>query len=76
MEVSFQVDKIVKCATYNTVFFYSGGDDVLIRLSIFKQIIKDVNLMCIAFSVIDILGIVNEFIKYVQIYIQYLYIAM
>ena len=76
MEVSFQVDKIVKCATYNTVFFHSGGDDVLIRLSIFKQIIKDVNLMCIAFSVIDILGIVNEFIKYVQIYFQYLYIAM
>ena len=33
MEVSFEVDKIIKCAIYNTVFFPSGDDDVLIRLS-------------------------------------------
>ena len=34
-------------------FFPSGGgvDDVLVRLSLIKQVIKDVNLMCIAFSV-------------------------
>ena len=53
MEVSFEVDKIIKCAIYNTVFFPSGGgvDDVLVRLSLIKQIIKDVNLMCISFSV-------------------------
>ena len=51
MEVSFEVDKIIKCAIYNTVFFPSGGDDVLMRLSLIKQIIKDVNLMCISFSV-------------------------
>ena len=53
MEVSFEVDKIIKCAIYNTVFFPSGGgvDDVLVRLLLIKQIIKDVNLMCPSFSV-------------------------
>ena len=51
MEVSFEVDKIIKCAIYNTVFFPSGGDDALMRLLLIKQIIKDVNLMCILFSV-------------------------
>ena len=50
MEVSFEVDKIIKCAIYNTVFFPSGGDDVLMRLSLIKQIIKDANLMSISFS--------------------------
>ena len=53
MEVSFQIDKIVKCPIYNTVFFRSVGgvDDVLMRLSLIKQIIKDVNLMYFSFSV-------------------------
>ena len=53
MEVSVEVDKIIKCAMYYTVFFPSGGgvDDVLVRLSLIKQIIKDVNLMCLSFSV-------------------------
>ena len=53
MEVSVEVDKISKCAIYNTVFFPSGGgvDDLLVRLSLIKQIIKDVNLMCLLFSV-------------------------
>ena len=53
MEVSVEVDKISKCAIYNTVFFPSGGgvDDLLMRLSLIKQIIKDVNLMCLSFSV-------------------------
>ena len=53
MEVSVEVDKIIKCAIYNTVFFHSGGDvdDVLVRLSLIRQIIKDVNLMCLSFSV-------------------------
>ena len=52
------VDKIIKYAIYNTVsfpfcFFFSGGgvDDVLVRLLLIKQIIKDVNLMCLSFSV-------------------------
>ena len=49
MKVSFELDKIAKCAIYNTFFFLSGGgvDGVLMRLSLVKQIIKDVNLMCI-----------------------------
>ena len=53
MEGFFEVDKIIKYAIYNTVFFPSGGgvDDVLVRLSLIKQIITDVNLMCISFSV-------------------------
>ena len=53
MEVSVEVHKIIKCALYNTVFFPSGGrvDDMLMRLSLIKQIIKDVNLMCLSFSV-------------------------
>ena len=52
MEVSVEVGKIIKCAIYNTVFFPSGGgvDDVLVRLLLIKQIIKDVNLMCLSFS--------------------------
>ena len=34
-------------------FFPSGGgvDDVLVRLLLIKQIIKDVNFMCLSFSV-------------------------
>ena len=51
MELSFEVDKIIKCAIYNTVFLPSGGDDVLMSLLLITQIIKDVNLMCISFSV-------------------------
>ena len=48
MEVSFEVEKIIKCAIYNTVFSLQV---VMMRLSLIKQIIKDVNLMCISFSV-------------------------
>ena len=53
MEVSVEVEKIIKCAIYTTVFFPSGGgvDDVLVRLLLIKQMIKDVNLMCLSFSV-------------------------
>ena len=51
MEVSFEVDKIIKYDIYNTGFFPSGGDDVLMRLSLIKQIIKNANLMCISLSV-------------------------
>ena len=49
MEVCFEIDKIIKCAIYNTLFSPSGGgvEGVLMRLSLIKQIIKDVNLMCI-----------------------------
>ena len=53
MEVSVEVDKIIKCVIYDTVFLHSGEDvdDVLVRLLLIKQIIKDVNLMCHSFSV-------------------------
>ena len=53
MEVSFKTDKIVKCAIYNTVFFTlrGGVDDVLMSLTLMKQAIKDVNLICISFSI-------------------------
>ena len=53
MEVSVEVDKIIKCAIYNTVFFPSGGrvNDMLVRLSLIKQTMKDVNFMCLSFSV-------------------------
>ena len=53
MEVSVEVDKIIKCVIYDTVFLHSGEgvDDVLVRLLLIKQIIKDVNLMCLSFGV-------------------------
>ena len=53
MKVSVEVHKISRCAIYNTVFFPSRGgvDDVLVRLLLIKQIIKDVNFMCLSFSV-------------------------
>ena len=53
MEVSVEVDKITKCAICNTVFLPSGGvvDDVLVRLPLIKQTIKDVSSMCLSFSV-------------------------
>ena len=45
MEVSVEVHKIIKCTIDSTVFFTSGGgvDDVLLGLSLIKQIIKDTN---------------------------------
>ena len=53
MEVSVEVNKIIKCFIYNTVFFPSGGsvDDVLVKWSLIKQIMKDVNVMWFSFSV-------------------------
>ena len=56
MKVSVEVHKIVKCAIYSTVFFPSGKgvDDVLVRLLLIDQIIRDVNLMCINHLVLNI----------------------
>ena len=52
MEVSVEVHKIIKCTKYRTVFLISGGlDDVLVELSLIKQIIKDANLMYISLGV-------------------------
>ena len=69
MEVSVEVDKIIKCAIYNTVFFSSGGgaDDVLVRLSLFKKLSR-MSILCAFHSVSNIhryLGVVNEFVQYV-----------
>ena len=52
MKVSVDVYKIIS-AIYSAIFFNSGEsvDDVLVRLSLVVQIIKDANLMCISFSV-------------------------
>ena len=46
MKVSVEVYKII-CAIYSTIFFNSGRsvDDVLVKLSLVLQIIKDANLM-------------------------------
>ena len=46
MEVSVEVHKIIKCAIYG-IFSPSGGGvyDVLMTLSLIKQISKDANLM-------------------------------
>ena len=54
MEVSTEVHKTIKCAIDSTVYFSpSSGDvdDVLVRLPLIEKITKDVNLMCISFSV-------------------------
>ena len=50
MEVSVEMNKII---LYSTAFFKfrRGVGDVLVRLSLIEQIIKDVNLMSISFSV-------------------------
>ena len=51
MEVSFEMSFFfIKCSTYNT--FPSGGGvaDMLMGLSLIKQVIEDVNLMRILFS--------------------------
>ena len=53
-----EVHKINKCTIYSTDFFFffflilgGGVDYVLVRLSLIEQIIKDVNLMYVSFSV-------------------------
>ena len=53
MEVFVEVGKIIKCAIYNNVFFLAVGgvDDVLVRLLLIKQIIKDLNFIYISFTV-------------------------
>ena len=52
MKVFVEVHKIIKCAIYSTGVHDGGGvHDVLARLSLIEQIIKDVSLMCISFSV-------------------------
>ena len=50
MEVSVEVHNINKCTINSTAFFFTSGggvDDVLVRLSLIEQIIKDAMLMSI-----------------------------
>ena len=53
MEVSVEVHKVIKYTIYSIAFFTSGGgtDDMLVRLLLIEQIIKDANWMSISFSV-------------------------
>ena len=53
MEVSVKMHKIIKCTIYSTAFFTAGEvvDEVLLRLSLIEQIIKDTNMMSILFSI-------------------------
>ena len=52
MQISFEVHKIINFTIYNTVFTSGGGvDEVLVRLQLIEQVLKNVNLMCILFSV-------------------------
>ena len=52
MEVSLEVHTIIKYSIYGIFFLSDGGVyDVMVRLSLIKQIIKDVDLMSIAFVV-------------------------
>ena len=81
MEVSVEVHKIIICTIYNTVFFFASGgvvDNMLVRLPLVEEIIKDANLTCISLcqTSTDIWGIVNEFVQYVQNYFQYVYIPI
>ena len=51
MKVPVDIHKII-CAIYSAIFLNSAEsvNDVLVRLSLVVQIIKDANLMCISFS--------------------------
>ena len=52
MEDSVEVHTIIKYSMYGIFFLSDGGVyDMMVRLSLTKQIIKDVNLMSIAFDV-------------------------
>ena len=53
MKVSVEYTKLYVLYTVLCFFFTSGWivDDVLVRLSLVAEIIKDTNLMCIQFSV-------------------------
>ena len=78
MEVSFEVDKIIKCAIYSTVFFLQvvmTCDEVVVNKTNYQECQFDVHFIQCQTST-DILGIVNEFFQYVQNYSQYLYITI
>ena len=76
MEVSVCVCKIIKCAIYSTVFsfrwrFWWHVDDIVINQKNYQGCQFDVHFIQYEESTY-ILGIVNEFVQYVQSYFQYL----
>ena len=53
MEVFVEVPKIIKCTIYCTAFCFNsdgGVDEVLVMLSLIKQIFKNASFMSISFS--------------------------
>ena len=78
MKVSVEVRKIIKCAIYSTVFFFTFGggiDDVLVNRTNHQGCQFDEYFIQCQTST-DISGIVNEFDQYVQNYFQCVYIPI
>ena len=78
MKVSVEVRKIIKCAIYSTVFFFTFGggiDDVLVNRANHQGCQFDEYFIQCQTST-DISGIVNEFDQYVQNYFQCVYMPI
>ena len=78
MKVSVEVRKIIKCAIYSTVFFFTFGggiDDVVVNRTNHQGCQFDEYFIQCQTST-DISGIVNEFDQYVQNYFQCVYIPI
>ena len=78
MKVSVEVRKIIKCAIYSTVFFFTFGggiDDVLVNRTNHQGCQFDEYFIQCQTST-DISGIVNEFDQYVQNYFQCVYMPI
>ena len=78
MKVSVEVRKIIKCAIYSTVFFFTFGggiDDVVVNRTNHQGCQFDEYFIQCQTST-DISGIVNEFDQYVQNYFQCVYMPI
>ena len=78
MKVPVEVRKIIKCAIYSTVFFFTFGggiDDVVVNRTNHQGCQFDEYFIQCQTST-DISGIVNEFDQYVQNYFQCVYIPI
>ena len=78
MKVYVEVRKIIKCAIYSTVFFFTFGggiDDVLVNRTNHQGCQFDEYFIQCQTST-DISGIVNEFDQYVQNYFQCVYMPI
>ena len=78
MEDFVEVRKIIKCTVYSTVFFLF---EVKVLMTFGEVVVNRTNYQGCQFDVhfiqcqtsIDISGIANEFVQYVQNYSQYVY---